>query len=132
MAKITRYSVFETNSSSSHSITFGDKCKVYETIIPNSKGEIILEGGRFEVFEESYSSPVVKANYLAQSCVDPYLLLYVIKSHTRAKSVILNIDPDFCHNPLDSTPFEEIFKGEKSLKEFLFNPNHLLNIDYTD
>lgn len=63
----TRISVFETNSSSCHSISIakGSKDVLYDTIEPNEKGEVILDLHReFGWNYEEYNDPMSKANYL--------------------------------------------------------------------
>src|ERR1035437_5327565 len=121
--KIIRHSVFETNSSSSHSISIADKCEVYQTIYPNGDGEIILEGGDFGWENDFYSDSWTKANYCAQDGIDDEMLERVIKNHTGAKKVIINLG-DYCsidHQSIGTS--EAAFESDETLKRFLFSPN---------
>ena len=105
--KTIRQSVFETNSSASHSITIcingeydydgvKDNSITYSTILPDKNGIIKLTGGYFDEFEITDS--LTKANFCAvcvvddPSCKEDYdLLVSVIKEHTGAKEVVFDV-----------------------------------------
>lgn len=63
--KQVRQGVFETNSSSTHSITISDK-EIYNDFVLEKDGKtLILTGGEFGWEEEDYSDCLSKANYIA-------------------------------------------------------------------
>src|ERR1035437_2939791 len=92
--KIIRHSVFETNSSSSHSISIAQGRETYNTIFPDGNGAITLKGGCFGRNWWKTNDPVLKTNYLAVYCslqnisFDP--VEKVLQDHTGAVSVILD------------------------------------------
>lgn len=67
MKKITRHSVFETNSSSTHSFSVSDKWEL-ETILPNESWNIILDFDSINFWWESTPSNAnERALYIAKS-----------------------------------------------------------------
>jgi hypothetical protein len=64
--KLIRNNVFETNSSSCHSITI-NKCDstLYGRLYPNDDGDIVFEGGEFGWGYDLYTDAPTKANYIA-------------------------------------------------------------------
>lgn len=128
MKKI-RKGIFETNSSSSHSLHIDDKVEVYDTIYPDENGKITLKGGEFGWQWEKYNDALTKANYAAisSSGVDFNLLEKVIKNHTGAKKVeYIGNDTwnsgNYSYIDHDSCGLMSELNDEKSLKNFLFNP----------
>ena len=131
--KQIRSNVFETNSSSSHSICVAwDKEGIIDTIAPDKDGVIVLSGGTFGRETEIYYDAITKANYCAVDYHDDptmlQMLIEVIKEHTGASEVRLHITTDYrsanfsyidhqsqgtCNNFLDD---------KESLKSFIFNP----------
>src|SRR5579885_45905 len=98
--KNIRNKVFETNSSSSHSISIYNATKgLYDTITPDSNGVITLTGGEFGWEWEKYNDAITKANYAAvfalgdQQMTD--MLVQVIKDHTGAKEVEITCSDDY-------------------------------------
>jgi hypothetical protein len=65
MKKITRHNVFETNSSSTHSISLSNEVEKYDTLYPNENGVFVFEGGEFGWEWDDYSDAYAKANYAA-------------------------------------------------------------------
>lgn len=139
--KVTREGVFETNSSSMHSIHIARAAKTYDTIAPNGDGDIVLEGGEFGWEEETYYDSGTKANYCAVdtegSAEKRTMLEKVIKDHTGAKGVIFKIKTDwngggygnsYIDHQSDGTS-HEAFESEEVLKEFIFNPKSHLRTD---
>jgi len=63
--KLIRTGVFETNSSSCHSLSISDDIKLFDTIYPNEEGNILLNGGEFGWEEGIYIDAITKANYVA-------------------------------------------------------------------
>ena len=66
--KNIRSNVFETNSSSSHSITISNSNIVLDTILPDKDGIIYLNGGEFGWEYDRHYSALTKANYCAIAC----------------------------------------------------------------
>lgn len=136
MKKI-RHNVFETNSSSSHSISLSDTT-TYTSITPDADGQIVLTGGEFGWGYESYTDPLMKANYFA---VDNFnnkerlaMLERVVIEHTGASNVVYDFSLDYNgknwsyidHQSLGTT---DVIKTEQDLKTFIFSRNSKLIID---
>jgi hypothetical protein len=139
-----RKNVFETNSSSSHSISISGSNK-FEPIVPDHNGNIYISGGQFGWDEEEYDDFYNKANYCA---VDKYtqndadgidMLRKVIMQYTGAKKVVFYFDPENSTSINDyNLPYidhqsigtsDEAFESEETLKQFLFDSNSYLMID---
>ncbi len=135
-----RHNIFETNSSSSHSITISYNkdtlCEKDKHFIPISdKGKIILNGGEFGWETIQYNDSETKANYCAIASVlyshdtsRQEMLKKVLCEYTGAKKVIF----DFSVDDYESEKFSHIdhqsyhvandaFHDEESLKHFIFN-----------
>ena len=131
MEKVRRQ-VFETNSSSSHSISIADKnAWDYETIHPDEYGIITLGFGYFNFGYESYNDAEIKANYCAIDVSHDFekfeMLKKVICEHTGAKYVAMD-DSGYIDHQSRGTSFPA-FESEETLKEFIFNPMSQLIID---
>lgn len=128
-----RIGVFETNSSSAHSITIADGISVIDTtLIPNANGTIFLEGGQFGREWVAYNDARTKANYCA---VDLFktdainLLIEVIKERTKAKEVILQFSTDWNNDNYSFIDHQSqgtapVTKDE--LDRFIFSPESWL------
>ena len=67
--KLIRVGVWETNSSSSHSLSLGSsqsKDFVLDTIYPDEEGKIYINGGEFGWEWNKFNDSMTKANYAAQ------------------------------------------------------------------
>lgn len=136
-----RQSVFETNSSSSHSITISDTTELLDSITPDKDGNIVLTGGQFGWEIEDYEDALSKANYCAVDVHgnDDYeqMLIDVIKEHTGAKNVIFDFTTDYSQDEdnysyIDHQSYgttHEAFSSNETLKAFIFNPNSVLRTD---
>lgn len=138
--KIIRHSTFESNSSSTHSISISSSVGTYDSLTPDSDGKIYLEGGEFGWGYEKHNDAYTKANYCA---IDNWhnkerleMLIKVLKEHTGAREVVLNFSCDdykdknysyIDHQSVGTS--EEAFESEEILKNFIFNPNSQLVID---
>lgn len=124
----SRKSVFETNSSSTHSISISSSTDVFSSITPDENGNIVLTGGEFGWENESYNDPLTKANYCALDYKNNKsklgMLKKVILEHTGAKAVILNLDGYIDHQSAGTS--EEAFESEEILKRFIFGKNSFL------
>jgi hypothetical protein len=133
--KTIRHNVFETNSSSTHSISISKDCDgVLETLPVNDDGIVILNGGEFGWEEDSFSDPQTKASYVfIDSMSSPQrikMLKEVIMEHTGAKDVVMpveNIQDSYIdHQSIGTT---EKIQTKSDMKMFIFNPKSIL---YTD
>lgn len=134
MIKI-RHAVFETNSSSTHSISISQPfClkMMSDTIFPDSEGKIFLSGGEFGWEEESFTDALTKANYCAVDVQnDPAklaMLTRVIAWHTGAKEIVYRLGDSYIDHQSCGTS-KEAFQDEYSLRSFIFNPNSELRTD---
>jgi hypothetical protein len=134
--KKVRGQVFETNSSSSHSIII-EMCydtDILDTIIPDKDGNITLTGGEFGWGPESYNDALTKANYcLVDQREDDEkidMLKKVIKEQTGCNEVLIDFNEwvYIDHQSLETS--EEAFQSEEHLRGFIFNPNSELVIDH--
>lgn len=130
--KLIRSGVFETNSSSSHSISIGDENKhfVLDMLYPNKEGIIILLGGEFGWDWFKHNDALTKANYAAVAHQhNPDLVIDVIKEQTGADHVVLAFTgdydgPNWSYIDHDSAGVCPSTKEE--LRNFIFNKNSWL------
>lgn len=126
MKHLIRKSVFETNSSSSHSISLAteDKEFVLDTIYPDQDGRIFLTGGEFGWEWFKHNDALTKANYAAQDSINMELLVEVIKEQTGATEVIIMDTSNgyIDHDSVGTTPGSD----KESLRNFIFNKNSWL------
>lgn len=143
--KNIRHSVFETNSSSSHSISISkdNKDNLLDTL-PVNEGVCEIEVGEFGWGYDSYTDAASKASYALTHARDSHadsarkleMLKKVIQEQTGAKTVSFNmgkidrnyyIDGYIDNQSVDVC--EEAFKSEKNLRNFIFNKRSTLIID---
>lgn len=140
MKKQVRQNVFETNSSSSHSISIEPSSDgLYDTIIPDEEGNVILCGGEFGWEIEEYTDALTKANYCAVDQLNDdskiEMLKEVIKEQTGCNDVIINFSDEWNkanysyidHASRGTT--NEAFYSKEDLRNFIFSKNSIL---YTD
>ena len=122
--KNIRHNVFETNSSSTHSICISEYSDgILDTLGVDDDGVLHLEGGQFGWEIEDY--------YEKRD-----MLVKVLKDHTGAKEVSFDFSlDDYKHNNWSyidhqsaGTSFEA-FASEHTLKMFIFNPKSWLHTD---
>lgn len=118
-----REKVFETNSSSTHSITIASNSSgIYNTITPD-KGVVTLTGGEFGWEWKKYNDPLTKANYAAvyaqNNSIKLNTLINVIKEHTGAKEVALDVKGYIDHDSISKA--DPAFDTPAKLKDWLFN-----------
>lgn len=141
-----RKQVFETNSSSSHSISIGDINDDFVmdlTLIPDHNGNIILTGGEFGREWSKYNDATTKVNYLMVSVGSnsiegnkekQELLKTVIKEQTGCNKVIFRPHQE---SYSDSVTFgyvdhqsaklhNVVFNSQEDLRNFIFNKNSWL------
>lgn len=152
MKKI-RKGLFETNSSSSHSISISEDTSDYlmdTTMVPDNKGRIVLDGGEFGWGYDEYKDALTKANYLSVYCKYfeddeiegkslVYILNWVIEDQTGAVDVVSNAELDYeslTFSYIDHQSYEDkqlhfLFEDKEKLRQFIFNKESKLII-YND
>lgn len=129
MKKLIRKGVFETNSSSSHSIALAteDKEFVLDTIYPNQDGIIIINGDEYGWEWFKHNDSETKASYAAQSFANDSNQLdelrEVIMEQTGATEVIFNGLND---GYIDHDSYGIVPTGKSELRNFIFNKNSWL------
>lgn len=152
--KQIRQNTFETNSSSSHSITISNKGHFDANALPvvdyykGTKDCVVLTGGEFGWGYEYYDDALTKANYLATfvKTVELYnhdmskyreMLVECIKEVSGCKSVVFDlgspnkwgsIDGAYIDHQSEETGLDA-FVSADALKHFIFNRKSVLVID---
>jgi hypothetical protein len=129
MKKLIRKGVFETNSSSAHSIAIAteDKEFVLDTIYPDQHGTIIVRGDEYGWEWFKHNDAETKASYAAQQFANDKDALdkleWVIKDQTGADRVIFErLDDGYVdHDSMGIVP-----RNTSELKNFIFNKNSWL------
>lgn len=136
--KVVRHSVFETNSSSTHSISIASGDFVPDHLYEEN-GVVVVYPGEFGWEEEEYYDAQTKASYCLthvksyENQRDEDLLREVIESVTGKK---VEFRPSSCkYNPWgyidhqSSDVPKEAFASSEDLKDFIFNPRSVLRTD---
>lgn len=141
MKKQIRQGVFETNSSSTHSVSIPEQINevfTKNTLITDKNNNIVLNGGQFGWEIEDYTDALTKANYLAVAAWDENhlnLLKEVIKETTSCNEVIVNVNRDWNSDDTSyidhqsSGTVDFLFKSKEMLKDFIFNTQCILHTD---
>jgi len=121
-----RKGVFETNSSSMHSITIADE-GIYDHIFVPENGTLnITARGEYGWEQERYDSVADKLDYACILCEGnarfSKMLIKVIKKHTGAKEVNISYDDGYIDHQSMGLG-DDIFYSEEATKNFIFNPN---------
>lgn len=141
--KNIRHKVFETNSSSTHSISISkDSDGILETLEVSEDGVVSLTGGQFGWEWAKYNDARTKANYAGILVRDnealKSFLIKTIKNHTGAKEVRFDFSLDFNANYEDWSYIDhqsglyengdalKVFENEQTLKNWIFNPKSWL------
>jgi hypothetical protein len=135
--KVIRQGVFETNSSSSHSISIAGGAASYtQSIGVHPDGSITLGEGEYGWGYERFNDCASKADYCSiDTRGNPArreMLDKVLKKHTGARKIIHKTDDDKDGGYIDHQSYGtsgEAFKSEETLKQFLFNPASGMIID---
>ncbi len=129
MKKLIRKGVFETNSSSSHSIAIADEDKqfVLDTLYPDQRGRIYVRGGEYGWEWFKHNDAETKASYAAQSFANDDAMLekleHVIMEQTGAEKVIFEgLDDGY----IDHDSYGIVPRSYEELKNFVFNKNSWL------
>ena len=142
--KTTRHSVFETNSSSTHSISIAEG-KFVSDKIPMQENVCAIYPGEFGWGPDEFNDAATKASYcltwIKATGNEQYedMLISVIQKGTKAKDVQFLSSGDYYpwgyidHQSLEEdNPGAELFESEnpeETLEKFIFNPKSILTID---
>ena len=133
--KLIRMCVWETNSSSCHSVSIADDTKefVLDSIYPDQNGVITLDGGEFGWDWFKHNDALTKANYAAVASMnnDSFrcVLVDVIKEVTGADCVEFLCSDDYKssnHSYIDHDSYGVCPSNREDLKQFIFNKNSWL------
>ena len=113
---LIRTGVYETNSSSCHSISIAKGTEVYDTIVPDSEGKIILTGGEFggSYSKEHVTDAFTKANYAALLLI--YLEKFRNQSYDPKKAEFANM-----HYVQALYNFHKVIKEHTGAEEIIFD-----------
>lgn len=150
MKKI-RNKVFETNSSSTHSISIAEASSedLMDTLVIDKLGNINIEGMEFGWEQREYSDSATKASYAMIYAIDwagerteefKQILKNVIKKQTGCKEVIFpskekKDDWDFYpygyidHQSVEGGNLHYLFEDVELLRQFIFNKSSILTTD---
>jgi len=138
MPQVVRQSVFETNSSSTHSITIKGG-KFVSSKFPTEGGICKVYPDKFRWNQEWFRDPATKASYCltyAKQVEDPKLLEMLRK----LLADTTGCEVDFVEEDDEYSPWGDIdhqscgvcgeaFESEEALHKFIFNPSSVLKID---
>lgn len=149
--KTIRHSVFETNSSSTHSVSIDTSITSLLASLPlDYQGRLVLDGGQFGWEIQQYNDALTKANYCAVAAKSDYpffkgdrlvpMLVEVLKAQTGAKEVVFNFgDGEQYDNYayIDHQSIESVsggaagsaFRDNETLRLFIFSPRSVLTTD---
>lgn len=126
--KTIRSNVFETNSSSTHSLTLIEGPS-WSTMIPNSGDKLIICGGEYGWGYEMLDDPYSKASYAYQDGVSKKLIKKVIKDYTGISKVKLKGKKDgYVDHQSIGTVSKKIY-SEEDLRIFIFNDSSYVTTD---
>lgn len=131
--KNIRNSVFETNSSSTHSISLAtDFDCLTDTIIPNDNGTITIYGEEFGWGVDYYNDCRTKLSYLLTAFHDRdesafERVIRIVKEHTGAENVIFDLNEGYIDHQSYDVPFD-VLENDEFIRVFLFNPKSQLVI----
>lgn len=136
-----RHGVFETNSSSTHSISLANTEKKFcsDSLPIDKDGGISIYPGEFGWEQERYYDAYTKASYaltyaFATGSKEIVMLQEVIQEHTGVKDVKLHLSEinyfpfgNIDHQSIDVC--QKCFESKEVLKAFIFNPQSVLTTD---
>jgi hypothetical protein len=127
MIKNIRHNIFETNSSSSHSISISDSSDgILDTIVCDDNGVITIIGDGFGREWAAYNDPITKASYCVSDQRDNEaaltILKEVIQEHTGCAIVNLVIDSNSYVDHESAGNSNDAFVDRNTLKRFIFDP----------
>jgi hypothetical protein len=130
--KIIRKGVFEINSSSCHSVSVAEGDTIFDTIVPDEDGNIVIIGGEFGRFFKRSNDTLEKASYALTSTeygLSKEVLEEVIKEQTLCDSVefILTDDHYIDHESVGVCP-----RDKEELRKFIFDKNSWLFVAHDE
>ena len=147
MKKI-RNAVFETNSSSSHSISVSEVNSdelMDNVMLMDENDNVVVEPGEFGWEQEVYNDSVTKASYMLtyvkNYCGDDEskfdeMLKNVIMEQTGCNDVIFNESGDqywkfgyIDHQSSSDNAYHWVFEDKETLRQFIFNKESILETD---
>lgn len=139
--KIIRKNVFETNSSSTHSITLGENDELWDTLYPYPDGTLVFEGMTcYRGFRTS--DTLEKCNYYVTGILTQYdycetrkylqTFKKIVQEHTGASRVIIDVEVDQLYVEDFSEGSNIVKYSEEELKRFLFNKLSIVEIKDRD
>ena len=149
--KKTRQQVFETNSSSTHSISISklNDNDILDVLIPDEDGNIVLHGGEFGWELETYNDAQSKASYAAIYVMQwaredsenfKEILIDIIKEQTGCNEVIFDFSSKYNdesgkewayidHQSVEDKDLHYMFEDPSKLRNFIFNKQSVLETD---
>lgn len=145
-----RQGVFETNSSSTHSLSISSKDCLYDSVYVPEDGILLVPPMEFGWEEETYNDPMSKLAYVMIYIRDwirndskqehaTEVLKDLVCRHTGATDLVLDdkknnwdrYEAYIDHQSVEDNDLDHFFEpgGELRLKEFLFNPHSELKTD---
>ena len=148
--KNIRTSVFETNSSSTHSVSFDENTTCFVPCPPDEQGYMVIEGREYGRAKETFSTVYERLSYAAVAAKsqgtrhNKFLQLFekVVKDYTKCDEIVYNFTTNYESNsPLpmayidhqsnigEAGDIETAFESEKTLKAFLFGAESYFQTD---
>lgn len=135
MNRVIREGVFETNSSSSHSISIAEWRQGAKPSLlnPRDDGVVRIYPGEFGREVEDYYDPASKASYAYVYARDygtkenMEMLRKVISAETESEVEFVEGDGYIDHQSSDVCA--EAFDSREALRSFIFNPDSVLHTD---
>lgn len=126
--KKVRKGIFETNSSSSHSIHIDNNMELMDTsLIPDEDGVIRINGGSYGWEWDKLISAYDKSCYCYVDNIDNNMLERVIKKQTGAKKVkFAKLNSDDYIDSSSSYTTKVAFNSDESLTNLIFNPKSII------
>jgi hypothetical protein len=129
MTKIERIGNFETNSSSSHSISLDHGTKEFGCGSWKGVESIEIMGCEFGWGYEEYNDAYHKASYLlVDNPSEEKRILRIIKNFTGAKEVTFDLGDGYIDHQSCGTS-ENVMESDDEIRNFIFNDNCTLIID---
>lgn len=131
MKTVIRKGVFETNSSSMHSITLGDADGLMDTLPLDDDGITLSVNCDYDFQWETqtYTDIQAKLAYCIADQIDPELLESVLKRQTGAKVIKYIHDKSGTIDHQSNGTAKERLTTETAIRNFIFNPNSELETD---
>ncbi len=144
--KLVRHNVFETNSSSCHSLSVNENAKIYDTILPDEDGYIYIElSGEYGWEQDTYYNTLDKVDYIGIYARDwtedsekyTQILIDVIKEHTGANDVLIDSKNSswggkegyIDHQSVEDRDYHYLFENPELLKKFIFGEGSYFECD---